>query len=184
MRHLDLAELEAGLAEIRQSPPDQGTLALCVVRPATDERVTLTECHLSPELGAKGDNWSLGCWKSLPDGSPHPDVQLAIMNARAIALIAQETERWPLAGDNLFFDLDLSRQNLPAGQRLGVGSAVLEITKVAHNGCHKFAARYGPDAVTFVNSIEGKWLRLRGVYARVVQAGTVKVGDVIRKILE
>jgi MOSC domain-containing protein YiiM len=181
-RHLSLDELRSYVPEILGAPADRGELKAIVVRPATDERVSLAECEISPELGVHGDNWAKGCWMSLPDGRPHPDVQVAIINARSIAAIAQSTDRWPLAGDNLYADLDVSVENLPRGQRLSLGSAVLEITEIPHNGCKKFAQRFGPDAVTFVNSDLGKQLRLRGVYARVVQAGVISVGDVIEKM--
>jgi len=124
VRHLDRGELEAGLEEIQRSPGARGELKAIVVRPATDARESLQRCGVSAELGVHGDSWAKGCWMSLPDGRPHPDVQIAIMNARAIALIAQEEARWPLAGDNLFVDLDLSAANLPAGTRLAIGPAL------------------------------------------------------------
>ena len=181
-RHLALAELEGGLSEILLSPKDRGILRAVVIRPETDARVSLAQCELSPEGGVHGDNWAKGCWMSLPDGRPHPDVQVTLMNARTIALIAQEAARWPLAGDNLFVDLDLSQDNLPSGTRLTVGSAVLEITEVPHKGCRKFAARFGVDATRFVNSREGLRLHLRGIYARIVQRGMVAVGDLVAKL--
>ena len=180
--HLTFDELTSGLSEIRRSPADKGELKAIVIRPASDERISLTQCEISPELGIHGDNWAKGCWMSLPDGMPHPDVQVAIMNARTISLIAQDENLWPIAGDNLYVDLNLSHDNLQAGQRLSLGSAVLEITEVAHNGCDKFAQRFGVDAVKFVNSNLGKNLRLRGIYARVVQAGVIRVDDVIEKL--
>lgn len=180
--HLTFDELTSGLSEIRQSPADKGILKAIVVRPASNERISLSQCEISPELGVHGDNWAKGCWMSLPDGTPHPDVQVAIMNARTIALIAQDEDRWPIAGDNLYVDLNLSDDNLQAGQQLSLGSAVLEITEVAHNGCKKFVQRFGADAVKFVNSDLGKKLRLRGIYARVVQAGDIGVGDEIEKL--
>jgi MOSC domain-containing protein YiiM len=139
-------------------------------------------CELSPELGVHGDNWAKGCWMSLPDGRPHPDVQVTIMNARTIALIAQEEARWQLAGDNLLVDLDLSADNLPPGTRLSVGSVVLEITEVPHKGCKKFAGRFGVDATRFVNSRDGLRMHLRGIYASIVKPGLVAVGDAVKKL--
>jgi MOSC domain-containing protein YiiM len=129
-----------------------------------------------------GDNWAKGCWMSLPDGRPHPDVQVAIMNARAIALIAQEESRWSLAGNQLLLDLDLSDDNLPPGTRLSIGAALLEITAVPHKGCKKFAERFGADATRFVNSRDGLRLHLRGIYARIVERGLVSVGDTVTKV--
>ncbi len=180
--HLTFDELQNGLPYILASPQDHGTLEAIVIRPATDERVSLDECALSPELGVHGDNWAKGCWKSLPDGRPHPNVQVAIMNSCTIALLAQDKDRWPLAGDNLYMDLDISDDNMPPGQRLAIGSVILEITAEAHNGCKKFSARFGSDAVKFVNSDEGKRLGLRGIYARIVQAGVLHVGDSVDKV--
>jgi hypothetical protein len=180
-RHLSLEKLRQGLDEIRQSPKDRGILKAIVIRPETDARVSLQRCELSPDGGVHGDSWAKGCWMSLPDGRPHPDVQVTIMNARTIALIAKEEARWPLAGDNLLVDLDFSAGNLSPGTRLSVGSALLEITDVPHKGCKKFAERYGVDATRFVNAREGLRLHLRGIYARIVEAGVVAVGDTIAK---
>jgi MOSC domain-containing protein YiiM len=181
-RQLSLEELQEGLSGIMRSPKDRGALKAIVIRPEVDARISLRECELSPAGGVHGDNWAKGCWMSLPDGRPHPDVQVTIMNARTIALIAQDEARWPLAGDNLFVDLDLSGDNLPPGTRLAVGSALLEITAVPHKGCKKFAARYGVDATRFVNSREGLRLHLRGIYAKIVEGGVVAVGDAVAKL--
>jgi MOSC domain-containing protein YiiM len=103
------------------------------------------------------------------------------MNARAIALLAQDKSRWPLAGDQLFVDIDLSAANLPPGTKLAIGSAVIQITAEPHTGCRKFAARFGREAIKFVNSRVGKQLNLRGVNAKVVRPGAIKIGDVARK---
>jgi MOSC domain-containing protein YiiM len=181
-KHLSLEELQDGLSGILESPKDRGILKAIVIRPETNARVALQQCALSAEGGVHGDNWAKGCWMSLPDGRPHPDVQVTIMNARTIALVAQDEARWPLAGDNLFVDLDLSGENLPPGTRLSVGSALLEITAVAHKGCNKFAERFGVDATRFVNSREGLRLHLRGIYARIVEQGVVSVGDTVEKL--
>lgn len=182
IKHMNMDELEAGLTEIRQSPKDDGTVAMIVRRPDFGEREVLNEGILDREEGMVGDNWLARGSKQTPDKSAHPEMQLNVMNARIIALVAQDKERWPLAGDQLYFDLDLSVENLPVGQRLAIGSAVIEVTPYPHSGCKKFVSRFGLDAMKFVNSPVGKDLRLRGLNAKVIQPGTVKVGDKIKKI--
>ena len=182
VRHLTMAELEAGLGEIRRSPRDEGVLELIVRRPQEDAREVLEEAELHAEEGLVGDNWRRRGSSRTADGSPHPDTQLNVMNSRAIALVARDRGRWPLAGDQLFIDLDLSDENLPAGTRLALGSAVIEVTAQPHTGCKKFVARFGLDAMKFVNSPVGKQLHLRGINARVVRPGVIRVGDVVRKI--
>jgi len=179
---LTMEELEAGLDEIRQSPKDEGVLELIVRRPQTDEREILEEGELHLTEGLVGDSWKKRGSSRTSDGSPHPDMQLNIMNARAIALVAQHKDRWPLAGDQLFIDMDLSTENLPAGTRLALGSAIIEVTAQPHTGCKKFVARFGLDAMRFVNSPVGKQLNLRGINAKVVQPGAIRVGYEIKKI--
>ncbi|HEY6804440.1 MAG TPA: MOSC domain-containing protein [Pyrinomonadaceae bacterium] len=180
--HLTMEELEAGVDHIRQSPKDEGLLSLIVRRPAIDEREVLEEAQLDTVEGLVGDTWKMRSSRRMVDGSPHPEMQINIMNVRAVALVAQEKERWQLAGDQLFLDMDLSKANLPVGQRLSIGSAILEVTEIPHTGCQKFIARFGLDAMMFVNSEVGKELCLRGINAKVVQEGTVRVGDVAKKI--
>ncbi|HEY3341522.1 MAG TPA: MOSC domain-containing protein [Anaerolineae bacterium] len=180
--YLTTADLTQGLEHILQSPHDAGSLEMIVSRPAHGERRVCDECALDPETGVAGDHWARGCWKSLPDGKPDPDVQVTLMNARVISLIAQTRERWPLAGDNLIVDLDLSCENLPVGQRIAIGSAILQITAVPHTGCKDFAVRFGVDALQFVNSPQGKQMSLRGINTRILQAGVVRTGDRVQKI--
>ena len=180
-QHVSETALFVGLESIKDSPKDQGLLELIVIRPRDMERIVLPECELSASLGAHGDMWADGCWKTLPDGSPHPDVQITLMNSRCIALLAQEKSHWPLAGDQLYVDLDLSSANLPVGQRLVIGTAILQITDTPHTGCGLFAERFGPAAAKFVNSPLGRQLHLRGIYAKVVQDGLVRTGDVVTK---
>jgi hypothetical protein len=182
VKHLTMEELEAGLDEIRQSPKDEGLLELIVRRPLTDVREVLEEGELHLAEGLVGDSWSKRGSSRTSDGSAHPEMQLNIMNARAIALIAQHKDIWPLAGDQLFIDMDLSAENLPAGTRLALGSAVIEVTAQPHTGCKKFVARFGLDAMKFVNSAVGKQLNLRGINAKVVQPGAIRVGYTVRKI--
>jgi MOSC domain-containing protein YiiM len=175
-------ELTEGLAAICKSPKDRGTLELIVARPVEGERFCPERAELTPEAGLVGDRWRKTSWVKLPDGSPDPVVQITLMNVRCISLIIGERNQWAIAGDNLFVDLDLSKENLPAGTRLKVGQCVLEITRKPHNGCFKFKRRFGAAALKFVNSKEGKSLRLRGVHARVIVGGTISVGDRIEKL--
>jgi len=174
MLHRKLIDLEAGLEQIRLSPKDEGRLELIVRRPIKGQREVLIEGELSLSGGLVGD-----CWKN---HDPHPDMQINIMNARAIGVIAGDRQYWPPAGDQLFVDLDLSEANMPPGTRLALGSAILEITDKPHTGCSKFAARFGVEAAKFVNSPSGRALNLRGRNARVAKAGIVRGGDVVRKV--
>ena len=180
--HLPYEALEAGLEGIRQSPSDKGVLELIVRRPSEGEREVLEEGRLDLVEGLAGDTWKVRGSSRTEDGSSHPDMQLNIMNSRVIALLAQEKERWQLAGDQLFVDLDLSYENLPPGTRLAVGTAVVEVTDQPHTGCKKFMARFGVDALKFISAPEGKQLNMRGINAKVVQPGIVRVGDTISKL--
>jgi len=180
--HLTREQLEAGLDYIRQAPKDNGVVELIVRRPQTEQREILEEAALSIAEGLVGDNWKLRGSSRTPDGGPHPDMQINIMNARSVALVAQERERWSLAGDQIFIDMDLSKSNLPAGSRISIGSAILEVTAPPHTGCHKFVARFGLEAMQFVNSEVGRELCLRGINAKVVQSGTIRVGQVAKKL--
>lgn len=182
VRHLTMQELEAALDHLREAPKDEGVLQLIVRRPSVDQREILTEAELDPLKGLIGDNWIVRPSSKTPDGSPHPEMQINIMNSRVTALVAQDKERWPLAGDQLYIDMDLSKENLPAGARIQVGSAVLEVSPLPHTGCYKFVARFGEDAMKFVNSDVGKELCLRGINAKVVQAGVVRVGQTAKKL--
>jgi MOSC domain-containing protein YiiM len=179
---LSMDALEAGLPHVRESPRDQGVLRLIVRRPAVDAREVLEQGELSLEEGLVGDTWRLRGSSRSGDGRAHPDMQLNVMNARAAALVAQQDDRWALAGDQLFVDLDLSGDNLPAGTRLAIGSAVIEVTDQPHTGCGKFVARFGLDAMKLVNSPLGRSLNLRGICAKVVQAGPIRVGDTVSKV--
>jgi MOSC domain-containing protein len=179
--HLDRYALEARVDEVRQSPADNGVLELIVTRPENFERDVLDEARLDAEIGLVGDNWSTRGNRRRPDNSPDPDGQITLMNSRAAALIAGDRARWPLAGDQLFVDLDISSGNLPAGTRLAIGDAVLEVTDKPHTGCAKFSDRFGSDAWRFVSSPVGRELNVRGINARVVTGGTIRTGDTIRK---
>jgi hypothetical protein len=183
VEHLTTAQLEASLDHLRGSPTDHGTVELIVRRPTIDGREVLDEGRLDLAVGLVGDTWNQRSSRRTADGSPHPDMQLNVMNARCIELLARSAERWPLAGDQLYVELDLSVENLPPGTRLALGMAVIEVTDQPHNGCAKFTQRFGLDAFRFVNSDAGRALRLRGLNARVVVPGVVRRGDTIGKVV-
>jgi MOSC domain-containing protein YiiM len=181
--HLTRDVLEHGLDHVRASPHEAGTLELIVRRPSNGTREAVAEAILDLSVGLVGDNWLVRGSRSTPDRAAHPDKQLTLMNDRAALLVAAgDADRRKLAGDQLYVDLDLSPANLPAGTRLAVGDAVIEVTAPPHLGCQKFAARFGQEAWRFVNSRPGRELRLRGINARIVVAGTVRRGDFIRKL--
>ncbi len=181
MQYVELDALEAGLGAIRCSPREQGRVELIVRRPAENEREVLAQATLDCAHGLVGDTWLTRGSSRSRDGLPHPGRQLTLMNARVAALVAGNADRWQFAGDQLYVDLDLSCDNLPPGARLAVGSAVIEVSDQPHRGCKKFAARFGLDALRFVNSDVGRELNLRGINARVVAGGIVRSGDVIGK---
>ncbi len=182
MEHRSTAALEAQLDDVRRSPLDDGTVELIVRRPAVGERDVVEVGEFDVGVGLVGDTWCERPSSRTSDRSPHPDMQLNIMNARAAACVAIEPDRWPLAGDQLYLDLDVSSANLPAGTRLALGTVVIEVTSQPHRGCAKFSERFGPDAVRFVNSPVGRELNLRGICARVIVGGTVRRGDRVSKV--
>lgn len=178
--HRTAEEIDGFLPTLDASPRDRGVLRTVVRRPAPGEREVLAVGHLDATDGLVGDSWAARGSRRTPDGSAHPDMQLNLMNHRLVEFLAQDPEREPLAGDQMFVDLDLSHDNLPAWSELHIGGpegAVIVVTDQPHHGCGKFIARFGKDAMTFVNGPEGKPRRLRGLCARVVRPGPVRPGD-------
>jgi hypothetical protein len=173
--------VDARIDDVRAAPADNGRVELIVRRPEVDAREVVGEATLDPDHGLVGDNWSVK--PSLKTGAPNPAAQLTLMNARVSAIVAgDDRERWALAGDQLFVDLDLSSANLPPGTRLGIGEAVIEVTDEPHLGCGKFSARFGVDALKFVNSAVGRELNMRGINTRIVSGGVVRAGDPVVKL--
>lgn len=175
MKHLTTEQIRSSIDDVIDSPKDEGSLELIVCRPDTDERLVLETGELDIDLGLIGDNW-------VTYDRVNPEAQITIMNSRMIALIARSRDRWKLAGDQLYVDMDLSDENLPADSCLSIGTAVLKVTAMPHNGCKKFVERFGLDAMLFVNSDFGRRFHLRGIYAKVVSSGLIKRGDIVKKI--
>ena len=171
-------DLTARLDHLREAPTEVGTLALVVRRPAARARELLDEAD-----GLVGDNWLSRATSRAIAAGRHLEAQVTVMSARMAGLLADDPAGQALAGDQLYVDLDLSHANLPAGSRLAIGdTAVIEVSAKPHNGCKKFLARFGDDAVAFVNSEIGQAMRLRGLNARIVTGGVVRPGDVVRKV--
>ena len=172
-------ELEAMLAGIRDAPTETGVVELLVRRPAVDEREVVDEIRLDVVEGVVGDTWRARGKPHTPDGSANPQAQITLANARALAAIAGDVSRWPLAGDQIYVDFDIGVEHLAPGTTLAIGDAEVEVSEKPHTGCAKFSARFGADALRFVSTPEGRALRLRGMNARITKSGTVRVGDPI-----
>ena len=180
--HRSISDLTEGLDHLLESPVSDGVVEMIAVRPIEDQRELLPTGKLDTYLGLVGDNWKVRGNPHTADGSADPRAQLTLMNSRVVDLVAGSRERWALAGDQLYVDLDLSEQNLPAGTRLQIGDAVIEVSDKPHTGCKKFASRFGAEALRFVNTGVGRDARFRGLNAFVVRSGEVSVGDSVVKL--
>jgi hypothetical protein len=175
-------DLDPTYADLHAAPRDHATVTLLVARPGTDQRLTVSTADLDVERGMIGDDWQArGSWEKRGDRA-NREAQLTLMSTRVLAAIEPDPSRWPLAGDQVYLDLDLSEENLSVGTRLALGSAEVVVTALPHTGCKKFAARFGHDALRWISTHEGRALRMRGMYVQIVKSGTVRVGDTVRKL--
>jgi hypothetical protein len=181
-KHITTDEIETGIDQVLNSPKDAGIVEMIVRRPAVNKREVIESGLLDLQQGLVGDNWLTRGSSRTANGLGHPEMQLNLMNYRFALLIAGSRERAALAGDQLLVDLDLSRENLPVGTRLGIGTAVIELTSIPHLGCKKFVERFGLDAMIYANSEFGRRHNLRGVNARIIRGGTVQKGDSVNVV--
>ena len=181
-KHLTTDAIRTKMPYVLDSPKNNGVLEMIVRRPGVNEREIVTSGLLDLDQGLVGDNWLKRGSSRTQNGLGHPEMQLNIMNFRFAELVAGSRERVRLAGDQLYVDLDLGKENLPAGSRLSIGSAVVEITQVPHLGCKKFVERFGVEAMKFANSEFGRTHNLRGVNAKVIAGGEIKTGDEIKVV--
>jgi hypothetical protein len=181
-KQYSISELELGIEEIKASPKDNGVLKMIVCRPETEIREIINSGEINLEDGLAGDNWKTRGSSHTSDNSADPEAQITLMNSRVIQLLTDDKENWKWAGDQLFVDMDLGIDNLPPHSHIQIGSAILEISAKPHTGCKKFSGRFGIEALEFISTPFGKALRMRGVNAKVIQAGQIKVGDVVKKL--
>lgn len=174
-------DLDRHLDHVLASPRDAAPLELIVARPGPGQREILDQAVLDVANGLVGDTWLTRGSRSTPDHAANPAAQLTLMSTRVLAAIEPDRSRWPLAGDQLYLDLDLSADNLPVGTLLTIGTALLEVTELPHTGCAQFSARFGADALRWISNPIGRAQRMRGMYVRVVTGGTVRLGDIVRR---
>lgn len=183
MAHLSTEQLTERVANLSPAPTDNGTVSTLVIRPETNAREAVSTIHVVPAEGIVGDNYVARGNEKTPDGKAHPEAQICVMNAPVLDVIADgDDELALLAGDQILVDFDLSTDNVPAGTRFSIGTATFEVANKPHNGCAKFADRFGMDAARFANS--DKVQRYRGINVMVVTEGDVSVGDTITKLEE
>ena len=182
MIHKDMQTLRQGSEYINDAPSDNGVLKMIVARPAEDQRTEMEEAILDIPNGLVGDNWKQRGSSRTDDGSAHPDMQITMMNSRVVEVICQDVSDWKLAGDQLYVDFDLSEANMPAGTRIALGEAELEVTTQPHTGCNKFSDRFGIDALKFISDKAGRASHMRGIYLKVTKNGSIKKGDIVTKL--
>ena len=181
-QHPTLEDLQSALPDILNSPTEHGRIEMIISRPAVGERDILKTANLERDTGLVGDNWKQRGNSKTADGSADPDAQITLINSRIVNAVSGSKSRWHLAGDQFVVDIDLSHNNLPPGSQLSIGTAVVELTSTPHTGCVKFASRFGNPALRFVSGAEAMQQRRRGANAKIVQSGTVRVGDIAEKI--
>lgn len=179
---LSREQLHAAWLALPARPREMAAVDALNVRPGPDAREPRDEIELCPERGAIGDRWEHKTWITRPDGTSDPRVQLALCNTSTLRFIQRVTGVAHHPGDTIFSDLDLAEDNLPVGTRLAAGGAILQVSDVENDACAKFARHYGAEVFAWIREPAHRRLRLRGVFAQVLQPGRVRVGDPLRRL--
>jgi len=177
-----LDELQRALAHVQSAPKDGATVEMLCMRPDFGQRNFVDKLELTTASGIPGERWTKHPWMTLEDGSPDPRIQVSILGRRVLDLVWRDRENTPHPGDTMIADMDMSEANLPAGQHLSIGSAVLEVSDLFNEACVKWKVRYGAYARAWITLPDNRPLRLRGILCRIVKDGIVRNGDVITKL--
>ncbi|WP_062763020.1 hypothetical protein [Falsirhodobacter sp. alg1] len=173
--------LNAALPHVLAAPKDNTPVTMLCFRPATGERDFRDHLRLTRAEGIPGERWLTRPWMRLPDGSPHPAIQVSILPKRVLDLVWTD-HSVPHPGDPIIADLDTSLANLPTGSLIRVGTAVLRVSGEFNDACVKWKVRYGKDAKDWITAPGHPELRLRGILCSVEEDGDVHLGDLIVKL--
>ncbi len=171
------AELDAALGHVRAAPKDHGCIEQLCLRPDYGQRCFMDQIKVTRIAGIPGERWATRPWLRLPDGAPHPGIQICILSRRVLDLVWRDRDKTVHPGDSFIVDMDLSEANLPTGQVLRAGTAMLEVSAIFNDACVKWAARYGQASREWINAPQNRSLRLRGILCRVIQDGIIHDGD-------
>jgi hypothetical protein len=164
------------------APKDGAAISMLCLRPERNKRRVVDEITLTRENGIPGERWKDQPWLRTEDGAPHPGIQVSILQQRVLDLVWRDRENTVHPGDTFIADMDLSEANLPVGQVLEIGEAVLKVSEVFNDGCVKWKARYGREAKDWITMPGHPELRLRGVLCSIERDGIIREGDILRKI--
>ncbi|MEQ9693284.1 hypothetical protein [Shimia sp. SDUM112013] len=174
--------MDRALPDVMAAPKDGAAISMLCLRPDRNQRRFVENITLTREHGIPGERWATQPWLRTADGMPHPGIQVSVLSQRVLDLVWRDRENTVHPGDTFIVDMDLSESNLPAGQLLSVGDAVLRVSEVFNDGCVKWKARYGADAKDWITAPGHPALRLRGILCSIEQDGVIRIGDRMQKI--
>ncbi|MFT5632095.1 MAG: hypothetical protein ACI9HB_003282 [Gammaproteobacteria bacterium] len=180
--HVRLAECEDALSTILAAPKSGAIVEQLCLRPGFSERSFPELLELTVAGGIIGERWTKAPWLTLSDGTPDPRIQVSILSKRVMDLCWRDRENTHHPGDTMIVDMDLGVENLPNGTRLGIGSAVVEVSDKFNTACIKWQGRYGAESLRWLNLRKNRDYRLRGILCRIVQDGVVRLGDELARV--